>query len=47
MNVGLSIHNLVVVGVLAAIFSLLVKLAANTPLGQLPVIGDGLQLLAH
>lgn len=47
MNVGLNVYNLLIVGVLAALFTLLMKLAAQTPLVSLPVIGDGIQLLAH
>lgn len=46
MNVGLSIHNLVLVGILAALFRMLMQLAAGTALRNVPVLGDGIALLA-
>lgn len=45
MNVSPNLHNFVMVGILAALFMLLIRLASKTPLAGLPVIGHGLNLL--
>lgn len=46
MNVGLSIHNLAVVGILAAIFAAIMKLAAPL-VANIPVLGQAVGFLAH
>lgn len=46
MNVSPNLHNFVMVGILAALFLLLARLATKTPLVNVPFVGHGLTLLA-
>jgi hypothetical protein len=41
--IGVSVHNFVLVGVMACVFLILMKLANRTKLAQVPVIGSVLQ----
>jgi len=44
-NIKPTLHNLVLITVMAALGFLLARVAANTQLGELPVIGQGLKFL--
>lgn len=46
MNVKPTLHNLVVITLLAAIGGLIAAVAARTPVGNVPIIGPGLKLIA-
>lgn len=46
MSVGVNVHNLIVVGILSALFSLMMALANRTALANVPVLGAGIRLLA-
>ena len=45
-NVKPTLHNLVVITLLAAIGGLIAAMAARTALGNMPVLGTGLKLIA-
>ena len=44
--VGVNLHNFLIVGMLGALFILLAKLAAGTGLRKIPLLGNGIGLLA-
>lgn len=46
MNIKLNVHNVVLVGVIAVLFILAMRLAAKTAAGNIPVVGDVVKLAA-
>lgn len=45
MNVKPTLHNLIVITLLAAVGGLIAALAARTQLGNVPVLGPGLKMI--
>lgn len=44
MNVTPSVHNVVMIGIIAILVILAVRLAAKSPAGNLPVVGQALKV---
>jgi len=45
-NVGINVHNVLVITLMAALGIVIFRLAAKTPLANIPVVGDGVRLVA-
>jgi hypothetical protein len=46
LNIKLNVHNVVLVGVIAVLFILAMRLAARTAVSGVPVVGDVVKLAA-
>lgn len=44
MNVSPNLHNVVMIGIIAILVILAVRLAAKSPAGSLPVVGQALRV---
>lgn len=46
LNLKLNVHNVVVIGIIAVLFILAMRLAARTAVAGVPVVGDVVKLAA-